>query len=192
MIQYADSLFVGQGKQRALPYANAVMSMLPKTHFEEGQVNRPHESINEIHVHRLTMPQLFVPTSESRHFTREDAAQAFHETLLSADRRSQQPEVIRMEKKILEGMSREESLENFRTEMQDQEQAIAQAIARRDAKKLASVTKVKTERYEFRFKSINVNDVGRDGKSRNGVGWRYGAPHEDRKRGKVKIPTSVP
>ena len=67
-----------KGKQLATPYAKAVMKMLPKTHYNEGEENIPHEPINEIHVHNLTLQQLFTPVSESRHFTREDAAKAFH------------------------------------------------------------------------------------------------------------------
>lgn len=50
---------------------------------------------------------------------------------------------------------------------------------------------VEGRRWDFRFEDVSVEDVGRDGLSEKGVGWRYGAPHDDRKRGKVKIPTSV-
>ena len=53
------------------------------------------------------------------------------------------------------------------------------------------VTKVETERWEFRFRDVSVEDAGRDGRGRNGVGARYGMPHEDRKKGIVKIPRRV-
>lgn len=46
-------------------------------------------------------------------------------------------------------------------------------------------------RTEFRFRKISVESVGKDGRSQFGVGARYGAPHEDRKRGAVKIPVRV-
>jgi hypothetical protein len=36
-----------------------------------------------------------------------------------------------------------------------------------------------------------VDAVGRDGRDHKGVGWRYGVPHQDRKKGVVKIPTKV-
>ena len=103
-----------KGKQLALPYAKAVMKMLPKTFWEEGAENVPHEPINEIHVHNLTMQQLFQPVSESRHFTREDAAKAFHDNMLSADKRSPQPELIEMERAIIKGSPRPSALTKFR------------------------------------------------------------------------------
>lgn len=166
--------------------------MLPKTYFEEGQVNQPHEPINEVHVHNLTMQQLFVPVSESRHFTREDAAKAFHEKVLSADVRSPQPELITMEREVLGGNSREESLKKFREVTQAEEDKVAKKILKQRDLEEKQTKRVKSDRYEFRFKEINVDDVGRDGRSRKGTGWRYGAPFEDRKRGLIKIPTSVP
>lgn len=168
------------------------MSMLPKTSYREGEKNEPHEPVNEVHVHKLTMQQLFVPVSESRHFTREDAAKAFHETMLSADVRSPQPQLIQMERDVLNGKSKEESLDKFRSRVQKEEDAVAKRIAKEHEKDEKATTRVKTDRYEFRFKEVSVNDVGPKGRSRAGTGWRYGAPFDDRKRGVVKIPTSVP
>lgn len=182
-----------QGKKLATPYAKAVMGMLPKTSYREGEKNTPHEPVNEIHVHKLTMQQLFVPVSESRHFTREDAARAFHDGMLSVDARSPQPELIQMERDIIEGKAtRPESLARFREATQKEEDRVAQRIAREQQREEAATTRVATDRYEFRFKEINADDVGRNGRSRRGTGWRYGAPFDDRKRGLVKIPTSVP
>jgi len=120
-----------QGNKLATPYAKAVMSMLPKTSYREGEQNTPHEPVNEVHVHKLTMQQLFVPVSESRRFTREDAAKAFHETMLSADKRSPQPELIKMEREILEGKrSREEGMERFKEATQREEDAVARRIVK--------------------------------------------------------------
>ncbi|KAL6900153.1 eukaryotic mitochondrial regulator domain-containing protein [Trichoderma evansii] len=181
-----------EGKKLAIPYAKAVMGMLPKTSYREGEKNIPHEPVNEIHVHKLTMQQLFVPVSESRHFTRQDAAKAFHDTMLSVDTRSPQPELIKMEREILQGKTRQESLAKFKEATQKEEDRVAQRIAREAQKEEEATTRVTTDRYEFRFKDINADDVGRTGRSRKGTGWRYGAPFDDRKRGLVKIPTSVP
>lgn len=185
-----------QGKWLAKPYAKAVMKMLPQTRFVEGSENEPHEAINEIHVHKLTMQQLFVPVSESRQFTREDAAKAFHEHMLSADKRSQQPELIEMERKALaenlKATEREALIDQWREQMQEQEVKIAEKLAEQTAAEAKQTTKVKTDRFEFRFKEMSADDAGPDGKSKKGMGWRYGVPHEDRKRGQVKIPTSVP
>ncbi|KAL6856603.1 eukaryotic mitochondrial regulator domain-containing protein [Trichoderma novae-zelandiae] len=181
-----------EGKKLAIPYAKAVMNMLPKTSYREGEKNLPHEPVNEIHVHKLTMQQLFVPVSESRHFTREDAAKAFHDTMLSVDARSPQPELIKMEREILDGKGRQESLASFQEATQNEEDRVARRIANEQRREEEATTRVKTDRYEFRFKDINADDVGRNGRSRKGTGWRYGAPFDDRKRGLVKIPTSVP
>ncbi|KAL7929000.1 eukaryotic mitochondrial regulator domain-containing protein [Trichoderma chlorosporum] len=181
-----------EGKKLAIPYAKAVMGMLPKTSYREGEKNLPHEPVNEIHVHKLTMQQLFVPVSESRHFTREDAAKAFHDTMLSVDARSPQPELIKMEREILGGKTRQESLAKFKEATQKEEDKVARRIAQEQQRDEKATTRVTTDRYEFRFKEINADDVGRTGRSRKGTGWRYGAPFDDRKRGLVKIPTSVP
>lgn len=181
-----------QGKKLATPYAKAVMSMLPKTFYREGEQNVPHESVNELHVHKLTMQQLFVPVSESRQFTREDAAKAFHDTMLTVDARSPQPELIDMERSILQGKSREESLTKFKEATQKEEDQVARRIAQEHDLEERMTTRVKTDRYEFRFKEINASDVGATGRSHKAVGWRYGVPLNDRKRGAVKIPTSVP
>lgn len=189
---FADSFFTKQGKKLAVPYAKAVMNMLPKTSYREGEKNLPHEPVNEIHVHKLTMQQLFMPVSESRHFTRQDAAKAFHDTMLSVDARSPQPELIKMEREVLQGKTRQESLTRFKEATQKEEDRVAQRIAREALKEEEATTRVATDRYEFRFKEINADDVGRTGRSRKGTGWRYGAPFDDRKRGLVKIPTSVP
>ncbi|KAM4061167.1 eukaryotic mitochondrial regulator protein [Hirsutella rhossiliensis] len=180
------------GKKLATPYAKAVMSMLPKTTFREGERNAPHEAVNEIHVHTHTMQQLFVPVSESRHFTREDAAKAFHSSLLSADARSPQPRLIDMEREISQGKDRDEALIDFKEATQKEEEALAHKMRLERERQEKMTTRVRTDRCEFRFKQINVQDVGRLGRSREGTGWRYGAPLQDRKRGLVKIPTSVP
>lgn len=166
--------------------------MLPKTAYREGEKNTPHEAINEIHVHSHTMRQLFVPVSESRHFTREDAAKAFHEKLLSPDARSPQPQLIDMEREIREGKTRDEALIGFKEATQKEEEVLANKMRLERERQERLVTRVKTDRYEFRFQQINVQDVGRSGRSRQGTGWRYGAPLQDRKRGMIKIPTSVP
>merc|ERR1711964_266246 len=65
------------------------------------------------------------------------------------------------------------------------------AKAARQAKKEAVIKKVDTGRWEFHFTDINVDAAGKTGRGHKGVGWRYGQPHDDRARGKIKIPTSV-
>ena len=58
-------------------------------------------------------------------------------------------------------------------------------------KERLTVKKAQTPRWEFRFRDVQAESAGSDGRGRFGVGARYGMPHEDRKRGQVKIPTRV-
>jgi hypothetical protein len=166
--------------------------MVPTTSYPLGQPIMPHEPINEIHVHKLTKQQLFMPTSESRRFTREDAANAFHEKMLSADTRSPHPQLIQLEKDLLKGMPPSQGVEKFKEAVESESEKLRERTERQAKLEEQRTTKVDSGRFEFRFKDINVDNVGKDGRSRKGVGWRYGVPFYDRKKGQVKIPTSVP
>ncbi|KAG0650069.1 hypothetical protein D0Z07_2992 [Hyphodiscus hymeniophilus] len=184
-------MFNIKGKPLARPYAQAVMSMLPKTAYDaDPRKLKTHESINDLPVHAATGPQIFYPTSESRHFTRVDAAKVFDDTLLPADDRVPHPELSLMHKDFRAGKSRQEINEKQRE--RDEKAAKDKArIAARRAKKLAAVKKVQSPRWEFRFTDVNVDDIGKDGRGAKGVGWRYGVPLMDRSRAQVKIPTRV-
>ncbi|EEQ88831.1 hypothetical protein RJZ56_005072 [Blastomyces dermatitidis] len=73
-----EKKWVAENKPRAIPYARAVHQMIPTTplkKYPERPV--PHESINDLPVHRLTEAQIFHPVSESRQFTRVDAGRVF-------------------------------------------------------------------------------------------------------------------
>ena len=168
------------------------MSMLPKTHYVEGEKNAPHEPINEVLVHPMTTQQLFVPASESRAFTREDAAKSFHENLQTVDQRSPHQQLIEMERRVLNGQKRKESMAAFVEATQEEEDALARKIQAEKEREEKQTVRHKTDRFEFRIKDIDSETVGVDGKSSKGTGWRYGVPFDDRKRGAVKIPTSVP
>ena len=62
---------------------------------------------------------------------------------------------------------------------------------KRKEREAREMRKVDTERSEFRFQDIRVESVGRSGRSKEGVGARYGIPHQDRKKGQIKIPMRV-
>lgn len=164
------------------------MSMLPQQQLQEGTEFEP---INEIHVHSYTQQQLFHPTSESRHFTREDAAKAFGEHILPADKRVPHPELIQLEKQLLAGKSVEEAKEAFEKAAMESEVAAARKVQEKMKYEEKNTMRVKATRFEFRFKDINVDDGGKNGRSRQGTGWRYGVPFYDRRRGEIKIPTKV-
>ncbi|KAK1671980.1 eukaryotic mitochondrial regulator protein-domain-containing protein [Colletotrichum godetiae] len=190
-----EKQWITERKPLARPYAQAVMGMLPQTPFAEqetGGQQIPHEPVNEIHVHKLTMQQLFVPVSESRQFNREDAAKAFHRNMLSIDDRSPHKELIDMRRAAHNGGDRKELTRKFRADTRAQEDRLIERERKRSEKAEEETTRVDTGRFEFRFKEMNVETVGKNGRSRGGVGWRYGVPFYDRRKGEVKIPTSVP
>ena len=62
---------------------------------------------------------------------------------------------------------------------------------RKKEREAREIRKVETERSDFRFQDIQVESAGPRGKSLKGVGVRYGTPHDDRKKGQIKIPRRV-
>lgn len=165
--------------------------MLPKTSYD-GLHKPVHEPINDVHVHGYTMQQVFLPTSESRHFTRKDAAKAFHQHMRSADERSQHPELVEMMRGVIKGEKKTTSADKFVEAARKSEQALVNAAKEKKRREEAETTKVASDRFEFRIRSFDSEKVGRAGRAKDVTGWRYGVPLDDRKRGKVKIPTSVP
>ncbi len=167
--------------------------MLPTTPFNPDLPPSAHESINDLPVHQATMQQIFHPTSESRVFTRKDAGRVFDEKLRPADERIPHPELIELERERLEGVPRDERIARQRERLRIEKEARQAKEDARRAKEEEGVTVVATpgSRWDFRFKEFRVEDVGKDGRALKGVGWRYGIPHEDRKKGQVKIPRRV-
>lgn len=185
--------FVTQGKTLAIPYRKAVMEMLPKTPHVSDPKKRPipHEPINDLIVHPATRQQLFVPVAESRQFTRVDAGKAFDNDLLPADDRIPHPEMVQVERDTISGMSASERLERAKERLISQmKEKTEKEEAAKEAEK-AALTKVAGRRWDFVIQDVSVESVGKNGRDYRGVGWRYGLPHEDRKKGVVKIPTSV-
>ncbi|KAK0725764.1 eukaryotic mitochondrial regulator protein-domain-containing protein [Lasiosphaeris hirsuta] len=176
-------------KPMALPYAKAVLSMVPVADLRQS--DQPFEAINDIPVHKYTQQQLFVPTSESRHFTRADAAKAFGEHILPPDEKMRIPELIQFERDIAEGVKPQEAQDNFVTAAARSEDELAAKESARVERDEARKLRIESGRFEFRFEKINVDSSGKDGRSRRGVGWRYGVPFNDRRRAVVKIPTKV-
>lgn len=168
------------------------MAMLPKTPWDPKEARNPrHESINDLPVHPSTKAQIFHPTSESRHFTRVDAGKVFNPTLLPADDRIPHPEMIDFLKDRMDGMRPLEQKERHAERIAAMEKQRTDAKERKAAQLEARTKHVPGVRWDFKFEDISANDVGKNGRGAGGVGWRYGFPHEDRKRAQVKIPTSV-
>ncbi|KAI5272427.1 hypothetical protein E4T47_04267 [Aureobasidium subglaciale] len=188
--------WIAEGKKLATPYAEAVMQMVPQTHFSRKLLEDPkktfsHESINDLPVHPYTRTQIFYPTSESRQFTREDAAKVFSPTLLSADERIPLSELIEIERDALNEVPREQRTQRIRERTEAKLRAKQEKERKKQEWEARNVKVVSNQRWNFRFQSISVEDAGKDGRGRRGVGWRYGNPHHDREKGEIKLPTSV-
>lgn len=170
------------------------MNMLPQTPYPNlswsGQ-QIPHESINDLPVHAATQQQIFYPTSESRQFTRKDAARVFADDLLPADQRVPHPELAADERLRLEGVGAKDiaALAEARSKAAYEKKVAAEE--RNRVREAAATKVVPGVRWDFKFREINVDDAGADGRGRRGTGWRYGVPLYDRRRGEVKIPTKV-
>lgn len=169
--------------------------MLPQTRFKPGTTtpHTTHESINDLPVHPYTRTQLFYPASESRQFTREDAAKAFGNKLLPADKRIPMPVLVELEKWRLQGLSREERAEKMRAMDEKDKMEQAEKERKRMAWEERSVRVVPGRRWDFKFQDYSAEQgIKKDGRTdKRAVGLRYGMPLEDRKRGLIKIPTSV-
>lgn len=166
------------------------MSMLPQTPFVEASPV-VHESINDLPVHHATTRQVFHPVSESRHFTRRDAGKVFDRQLLPAEDRIPHPELYQLAKWSNEGVIPAERIARQKELNAKEEEAKKLKEKYRKEKEALMTMKTETPRWEFRFKDVSVESVGKDGKDRRGVGARYGMAHEDRKKGIIKIPTRV-
>jgi len=180
------------GKPLARPYAQAVLAMLPKTPYVDPSAEKfqPHEPINDLPIHSATGQQIFHPTSESRVFTRADAAKIFHDTLKPADDRIPHPQLVLMHKDSMQGKSEEEVAE-AQAARDEQVAEATRKFNEREAKRMALAKVVSKPRWDFKITPVRVEDAGKDGRGHKGVGWRYGMPLMDRSRAQVKIPTKA-
>lgn len=159
-----------------------------KRRIIENRRRAPHESINDLRVLKITGPQIWHPVSESRRFTRADAAKVFDERLQPADKQVPHPELMLMHKEWLADKTLEErtELQQRRGELERQRMVHR---AERKALKETMIKKVTNKRgVVFRFQEIKVDDAGKDGRGIKGVGWRYGVPNTYRSKGDIKIP----
>ncbi|KAF3041219.1 hypothetical protein E8E11_007972 [Didymella keratinophila] len=196
-LKQMEKEWIAQGKTLAMPYSKAMLEMLPTTPYIDtsnpaNRGRRPivHEPINDLIVHPATRQQLWVPVAESRQFTREDAGKAFDNSLLPADERIPHPELVKAERELASGLSFDErrklAEERFAAEASQKKKEEEAKQAEICAQKV-----VPQRRWDFVFKDISVESAGRNGRDARGVGWRYGLPHQDRKKGQVKIPIKV-
>ena len=84
-----------------------------------------------------------------------------------------------------------ERVRNRETRLEEMEKVAVEAKRRVKERESERTRVVPGVRWDFKFRDISVDDVGRNGRAVGGTGWRYGRPHDDRKRGQVRIPTRV-
>lgn len=161
----------------------------PRTNDYVGPAR--HESINDLPVHRATLSQLFDPVPESRHYTRADAGRAFARHLKPADDRIPHPDMIATEAEKSAGLSVSEREERKRGRWEAEVEERAEREVRERVRRERGVETVGRPRWDFRIKRVDVEEAGKDGRGFQGVGWRYGQPLPDRKKGMVWIPTEV-
>ncbi|KAF2758940.1 hypothetical protein EJ05DRAFT_537319 [Pseudovirgaria hyperparasitica] len=186
-LKQIEKNWLKDGKPLARAYSRAVLSMLPQT----TSIAQAHESITDIPILPSTTRQVFHPVPESRHFTRADAAKAFSDNLKPADERMPHQELILTRKLQLQG-ERQHAIRikvaQFAAQQEKERIGKREALKRREEKR---TTVVAGRRWDFQIKEIKAEDVGYKGKNPKGTGWRYGMPHEDRKRALIKIPERV-
>ena len=154
--------------------------MLPVTQLStRGQPQSFHEGLQEMVSHPFSHRQAFVPVSESRHFTRADAGKEFG--LPPTEEAVPHPDLVLLERerssglKIQELVAQQVERDRITNARREAEEIKQRAIKRR------SGTIVESGRWAWRLKKATTGEVG----------FRYGVPHEDRKKGQVKIPTRV-
>ncbi|KAK1830234.1 eukaryotic mitochondrial regulator protein-domain-containing protein [Podospora conica] len=184
-----ENRWVKNGTPLAKPYARAVMLMLPKADLVDTEER--FEPINDIHISSYTQQQLFVPVPESRHFTRVEAAKAFGDHIRPVDEKLRIPELLDFERDIAANADPVVARGKFVRKTAESEARLAASKRKEKQAKENKVIKACNSRFEFRFENINVDWSGAHGRDRRGVGWRYGAPYDDRRAGAVKIPTKV-
>ncbi|KAI9672626.1 MAG: hypothetical protein M1831_000061 [Alyxoria varia] len=209
--------WVSERKHLATPYQTAIHSMLPVTPFNppatpnRSSSNRnspetssststtvpkpvtPHEPINSLPIHPHTQQQLFHPVSESRHFTRGDAGTTFREGLLPAESRIPHPDMVKQAKEA-PSLTAAQQQERRKARFEGEIRWKAERARREKLREKQETVVVRGERCDFKVQRVRVGDV-RDNVDKKapkgGVGWRYGVPLMDRKKGQKWIPQSV-
>lgn len=151
--------------------------MLPVTHLSP-HIQQIHENIQDLPSHPFAGRQAFVPTSESREYTRVDAGEEFG--LPPADEAVPHPELISIKRDRDQGL-----IDGEIAERQRERDRITQEQKRRKAevalKKAREEKVVEQGRWKWKLQEVKAGHVG----------FRYGYPHPDRKKGHIKIPTYV-
>lgn len=114
--------------------------------------------------------------------------------LKPADARIPHPHLIAFAKDQQELRGNDDEIKNRYTQrLEDDATSRAEARERKFAADEKRKTRVDTGRWQFVVTDVKVSrqGTGITGRGTASPGMRYGVPHEDRKKGQVKIPTRV-
>ena len=182
-IHHRQALTAEQDKPLAVSFHKIMMDMLPKTEYDSASTQNPyHESINDLPVHQATLPQIFHPAPEAMDFTRRDAGKVFHRGLLPAEDRIPHPDLVETAREEIQGMPARERTRAKHERWEAEQQRVKERQEAAKKKRAEHETVVKGKRWDFKFERVHADKA---------IGWRYGMPLEDRKKGQVKIPTRV-
>lgn len=115
----------------------------------------------------------------------------FFSGLLPADDRIPHPEMIAALKDRAAGLNAREVAEAQAERIKGMEAKRAQREAEKQRALEKQTTVVEGRRWDFKFVDCSVDEAGKRGRSLTAAGWRYGFPHEDRKKGQIKIVTKI-
>lgn len=149
-----------------------------------------HESSDPAHSHSTTNP------NKKHHIERVGKGADETQVLQPADARIPHPYLVSHERdRLARPDERNANIKRFAQRLVAEDEADAkrrETALRRQAEATDRVVP-KDSRFEFRVSDVVVSKetTGKDGRGARAPGRRYGVPSDDRKKGQVKIPTSV-
>ena len=154
--------------------------MMPVTQLAKpGILQAIHENIQELESHPLSHRQTFLPVSESRVFTRADAGKEFG--LPPTEEAVSHPDLIHIHRDRIQGVELTERIAHQKERERLLRVQREEELRIKAEKKARMGTVVEQGRWVWKLTDATTGTVGH----------RYGVPHQDRKKGQVKIPTRV-
>ncbi|KAI5802653.1 eukaryotic mitochondrial regulator protein-domain-containing protein [Pyronema domesticum] len=181
-LKEVEKKWIEEGKPVATYLTKALHTMLKVTPLSDKESKQSrqefHEGLQDMVSHPFSHRQAFIPVSESRTFTRADAGHEFG--LPPTEEAVPHPDLVKITKERALGLD-----DSVRLQLQiARDNAAVKELKKEEERKKKLNTPAKVvERGRFVWR-LQKAETGK-------VGFRYGIPHMDRKKGQVKIPTSV-
>lgn len=144
---------------------------------------------------RLPDHEGHVPVEPWQDSTPELIGKRGHEkyVLKPADSRIPHPHLIAAEKERATGVPPAEQVRHYNQRLQEDADRRKELKAKREAAQESTKTRIDAGRWQFVVTDVQTSrqGTGIHGRGTGSPGYRYGVPSEERKRGRVKIPTKV-